>query len=543
MDHELPINLLHWTLSLLPLASLLVMMVFLGWSGPLSGGIALAVSIVLAILLFNAPWDTTAVGIGKGAWDAFFILLVVWPALLIYQVADKAGAFKAIRQGIESYSQNYLFLVLAFGWVFASILQGIAGFGAPIAIVTPLLIGLGVKPFMAIVIALIGHAWGKMFGTLAVGWIATLNVIDIENQSLSLLFHGILLWIPNLLGGFMICYLFAKWKGVRSAWVFVLVVSLIQGGGQLVLLQINPTLSNFLSATVSLGAVILFSRFKAYKERNKELEEASIILEVESGEEEESKMSLHEAFMPYYVLCLLSMVMLGFPFIMELLEQWEFGFLFPETDTGYSYVTEEEEQYSPIAPLTHPGLYLLISSLFGYFWYKAKGHYSHLNKEEGGGPVQAILKGTSGEAMGASLAIIAFLTTAQVMQHAGLTTVLGLGIAEVSSPLVYAGLANVIGIIGAYMTSSNTSSNVLFAPLHASVAESMEGLKLEQAIASQSAGGAVGNVIAPANIILGTSTAGIKGKEAKKIYRPALIFLGISAILISACGIVFHLFF
>ena len=205
------------------------MMVWVGWSGAVSGGIALALSLGVAFIFFNVPWDTALVGIGKGAWDAFFILLVVWPALLVYQVADKAGAFKAMRKGIEQYSQNYLFLVLAFGWIFSSILQGIAGFGAPIAIVTPLLIGLGVKPYMAIVISLIGHAWGKMFGTLAIGWIATLNVVDIENQAESLLYHGILLWIPNLLGGFIICYLFAKWKGIRAVWPFVLVVSLIQG--------------------------------------------------------------------------------------------------------------------------------------------------------------------------------------------------------------------------------------------------------------------------------------------------------------------------
>ncbi|RXZ81920.1 L-lactate permease [Paenibacillaceae bacterium] len=543
MDHELPITLLHWTLSILPIAALLIMMVFLGWSGSLSGGISLAMAFVIALILFDAPWLTTAIGLGKGAWDAFFILLVVWPALLIYQVAEKAGAFKAIRQGIEQYSQNYLFLVLSLGWVFASILQGIAGFGAPIAIVTPLLIGIGVKPFMAIAIALIGHAWGKMFGTLGVGWLATINVVDIENQALTLIYHGILLWIPNLLGGFFICFLFAKWKGVRAAWSFVLVVSLIQGGGQMVLMQVNPALSNFLSATLSLGAVLLFSRFKAYREKDEELEEASAILKSSDGDEKEAKMGLHEAFMPYYVLCLLSIAMLGVPALLELLEQWEFGFSVPETSTGYGYTVEGEETYSPIAPLTHPGLYLFISSLFGYFWYKSKGHYKHVQEKEKTSPIIAISKGTASEATGASLAIIAFLTMANVMGQAGMTSVLGLGIAAVSSPLVYAGLANLIGIAGAYITSSNTSSNVLFSPLHASVAESMDGLKLEQVIASQSAGGAVGNVIAPANIILGTSTANIGKEETQKIYKPTLIFLAICAAIFSACGILFYLLF
>ncbi|GIP43827.1 lactate permease [Paenibacillus sp. J45TS6] len=542
MDHQLPITLSYWTLSLLPLIALLVMMVWFSWSGAVSGGIALALSLGIAFIFFNVPWDTALVGIGKGVWDAFFILLVVWPALLIYQVADKAGAFKAIRKGIEKYSQNYLFLVLAFGWIFSSILQGIAGFGAPIAIVTPLLIGLGVKPYMAIVIALIGHAWGKMFGTLAVGWMATLNVVDIENQTESLLYHGILLWIPNLLGGFMICYLFAKWKGIRAVWPFVFVVSLIQGGGQLALLQVNPTISAFVPATLSLGAVIVFSRFTRYKERNEELENASSIFESPDEDDSEVKMPLHTAFMPYYVLTGLSIAMLGVPFILKFLESVEFGFAFPEVSTGFDYTTESESAYSPIAPFTHPGLYLFISSIFGYFWYKTKGHYKSLTSE-GKNPLQVIGKGTASEALGASMAIIAFLTVAQTMEHSGQTNVLALGIAAVSSPVVYAALASMIGVAGAYITSSSTSANVLFSPLHASVVESMDGLKLEQVIASQSAGGAVGNVVAPANIILGTSTAGIKGKETKKIYKPTLIFLGICTVCISAVAVLFHLMF
>lgn len=110
---------------------------------------------------------------------------MVWPALLLYQVTKHAGAFEAIRLGIQEHSRNRLFLVLAFGWVFASFLQGIAGFGAPIAIVAPLLIGLGVRPIMAVVIPLIGHAWANMFGTLAVSWHATRLVVDLQDAPLT----------------------------------------------------------------------------------------------------------------------------------------------------------------------------------------------------------------------------------------------------------------------------------------------------------------------------------------------------------------------
>jgi lactate permease len=60
-----------------------------------------------------------------------------------------------------SFSRNELFLVLAIGWVFASFFQGIASFGAPVAVTAPLLIGIGVRPVYAVIIPLIAHVWAK----------------------------------------------------------------------------------------------------------------------------------------------------------------------------------------------------------------------------------------------------------------------------------------------------------------------------------------------------------------------------------------------
>ena len=61
-------------------------------------------------------------------------------------------------------------------------------------------------------------------------------------------------------------------------------------------------------------------------------------------------------------------------------------------------------------------------------------------------------------------------------------------------------------------TSSSTSSNVLFSDLQQTVAE-LNGLPESTIIGAQSAGGAIGNAVAPANLVLGASTAGIRGQE------------------------------
>lgn len=235
--------------------------------------------------------------------------------------------------------------------------------------------------------------------------------------------------------------------------------------------------------------------------------------------------------MPYYVLTVLTVVALGVPAISNFLDQVEFGPPFPETETGYGFTEEGTAEYSPIS-LTHPAIYILLGAIFGVIWYKRLGLYdSGYGKE--------IWDGVKGNALGASLAIAGFLTMTEVMGASGQITVLALGIGTVANPPVYLALANFIGLIGSFMTSSNTSSNVVFAPLHGSVANAMDGLSLPQAIAAQSTGGAIGNAIAPSNIILATSTAGIQDKIAD-VYKQTLIFTLIAALMVSGISLIIY---
>lgn len=111
-----------------------------------------------------------------------------------------------------------------------------------------------------------------------------------------------------------------------------------------------------------------------------------------------------------------------------------------------------------------------------------------------------------------SLSIVAFLITSALLSDTGQTDVLALGISEFSPPLVYAFLANFIGILGAFITQSSTSSQILFSPLQETAAANA-GLQESTIIAAQSAGGGVGNAIVPVNVALGLGTIGAAGKE------------------------------
>jgi lactate permease len=186
------------------------------------------------------------------------------------------------------------------------------------------------------------------------------------------------------------------------------------------------------------------------------------------------------------------------------------GLPFPAVTTGYGVVNAAENPYSPFSPLTHPGSFLLVAALFTWLIYRRRGYYRAWSSGEG----KSIGRRTVDDAVPASVPVIAFLVMAQLMNHSGQNEVLALGIAAVAPAYVFAFLSNGIGALGAFMTSSSTSSNVLFSDLQHTVAR-LKGLPEAAIIAAQSAGGSIGNGIAPANVALGASTAGIAGQEGR----------------------------
>jgi lactate permease len=530
---QLPITIWLWLLAVFPFATLLVLLVWARWKAAEAGPVGMFIAWAIAMLAFQTPLRTVAVAGGKGVWDAIFILYVIWPALLLYQVVERAGGFDSLRVGIRRFSNNQLFLVLAFGWVFASFLQGIAGFGTPIAVVAPLLLAIGVRPLYAVIIPLIGHAWANFFGTLAVSWLATQRVIDMQVPMEIAWQSAVLLWIPNALAGLGIAWLFGRWAALRTAWPMVLIITLIHGGGQLVLSLWNPVLSNFIPVTIAVAVLYPLSRWQRYSDPDPDIKSRPIMSGEGQGgdakEEKEPVMGLTMALLPYIVLTVVAVTTLIIPPLENRLEQVEVGLAFPEVSTGYEVTNEAEDPYSPITPLTHPGIFLLIASLITYIVYRLKGYYSRWSRRSGseGGIWGSVLS----SALSPSVAVVAFLVTSQIFSHSGQTHQLALGISAVSPPLLFAGLANFIGVLGAFMTSSSTASNVLLAPLQSTIAEAEAGLSQSTLVAAQSAGGAIGNAIAPANAVLGTGTVGISGQEGP-VLRRTLVWSLIVAVLV-----------
>jgi lactate permease len=146
-------------------------------------------------------------------------------------------------------------------------------------------------------------------------------------------------------------------------------------------------------------------------------------------------------------------------------------------------------------------------------------------------------------AIPASIAVISFLVMAKLMDHSGQVLVLAEGTASVATPNTYGFLSPLIGSLGAFMTSSNTASNILFGGLQQQTAAQLGGISEALVLGGQSAGGAIGNAISPGNVILGTTAAGIVGREGDvlRVTIPWVAavgaLVGLAIVLLNAAGL------
>ena len=93
-------------------------------------------------------------------------------------------------------------------------------------------------------------------------------------------------------------------------------------------------------------------------------------------------------------------------------------------------------------------------------------------------------------------------------------------------------IAPVIGVMGAFISGSNTVSNMLFTSMQVEAAFIL-GLPPVLVVALQCVGGSVGNMICINNIVAACSTLGLSGTEGKLIRRnsiPVLIYVAISVL-------------
>lgn len=541
-----------WGLAFLPLAILLLLMLGANWGAAEAGPLSWIIALAIAFFYFGAPLDVIGYENAKGIWSALTVLYVVWASILIYEVSHEGEAFEPLRRGITRLLPDPLMQVMAFGWAFASFLQGVTGFGVPIAVCAPLLVGIGVRPLYAVTIPLIGHAWNNTFGTLAVAWLGLKEVtgMDVATAAQTALYAASFIWVLNIFGGLLVCWLYDRWNGIRKGLPVVIVMSLIQGGLTLGLSQWNDTLNGFIASSVAFIAIFVVGRMKLYRdpkpatshiftEERRQSDAVPVDIETEvapapvigsggaavatGGRQGAPGMSLQQAFIPYFALLIITFGVLLIPPVKAALGGWSFGLSFPQTVTELGFTRPESAVR--FAPLTHAGTFLLLSAIIGYLAFTSLGTISK-------GGLGRIVGRTVDKSIPSTIAVVALIAMSNVMAGSGAVNVLAQGVAAATGQ-GYGFLAPMVGGLGSFMTTSNLASNLLFGTFQQSTAQ-VTGLYGPAILGAQTAGAAAGNMIAPGNVLLGTTTAGILGREGE-VLRITIPLFAIVAVIIGAC--------
>lgn len=488
----MPFTIGNWLLAITPVLVLIAGILLFKWEASKVGAVSWIVALGIAYFFFGTDLQMIALANSKGLSLSLYVFLIIWGAIFLYNVADGAGGIKVIGKTISGVSDDRRIMILLLAWCFTSMLQGLAGFGIPVAVVAPILVVIGFEPLVAVSASLIGHSWAISFGSMGSSYNSIQLVTGIPGEVIGP-WMAIIFSVGIFATGFGVAHIYGGWAAVKksvpqiltagTAMSFVMWLMTIIGTAQL---------ASLMAASAGCLVMILWA-ITGKRKQKAEVREVA----------EKSAMSFNTAFSPYYTLIVVSILTQIKP-IKTALSGYNWGLAYPELQTSFGYVVTAVSKYSKIQFFSHPAPILLLSSLVGYAIYVTRiGAKKNLLKT-------AALK-TVDKAIPTSVGIGTMVMMALIMSDSGMTNVIAQGIANVFGsffPLV----SPYIGVLGSFITGSNTNSNVMFGVLQQNTAIVL-GVSPVLMAAAQSVGGSLGVAISPSTIMTGAANVGLNGRE------------------------------
>ncbi len=508
-------------LPLLVLGVLLAVVRAAPWKAAVAGA---ATAFVLAWLVWRMPLglalSAATHGMAFGLWPISWVCL---NAVFFYNLTVASGDFDVIRRSLARLTEDRRIQALLVAFCFGALIEGIAGFGAPVAISASMLAGLGFDPIVAAVLALVANTAPVAFGSIGIpvvtlgGLLAPILGMDVEATT-----HALSSTVGRQLPFFSVAIpaylvvLLAGWRKTVEVLPAVLAAGLTFAVVQFATSNfVGPELTDILASLASLGAVALLLR--AWKPR-----------EVWRGDgrqpapKEERRDPPARVVRAFGIYAILVVVVLGLQLASSAgLKNVKLEFAWPgaySTVDGRAVpvvhreppITAASNPY-PLAYrfdfLTSAGSLVLVASAVAFLVMMAFG-----------APPAAfgITFARTLRQLKLPIVTIAFiLSIATVMNYAGMTSSMALSLAETG--VLFPFFSAFIGMLGVFLTGSDTSSNTLFGPLQATTAK-VSGLDPILTAATNSSGGVMGKMISPQNLSVGAAGVGAVGREGE-IFR------------------------
>ena len=526
--------------ALIPIIFFFVALAVLRLKGHVAGAITLILSILIAIFAFKMPIDMAFAAAGYGfIYGLWPIAWIIVAAVFLYKLTVASGQFDIIRSSVISITDDQRLQVLLIGFSFGALLEGAAGFGAPVAITGALLVGLGFKPLYAAGLCLIANTAPVAFGALGVPILVAGQVTGIDPFHIGAM-AGRQFPFLSVLVPFWLVAMMDGWKGVKETWPAALVA-----GGSFAVTQfftsnyIGPELPDITSALVSIVSLSLF--LKVWRPKNTETAismgqsaGAMVVNKSSSGGPVPSEYRVGQiirAWSPFLILTVLVTIWTMKPFkalfapggaLYSLVINFQIPHLHQQVMKAAPIVAQSTpmDAVFKFDPLSAGGTAIFIAAIISIF-------ILGVGIKKG----IAVFAETLISLKWPILSIGMVLAFAFVTNYSGMSTTLALVLAGTGTMFPF--FSPFLGWLGVFLTGSDTSSNALFGSLQSTTAQQIN-VSDTLLVAANTSGGVTGKMISPQSIAVACAATGMVGRESELFrytVKHSLIFASVIGII------------
>ncbi|MDE2404584.1 MAG: L-lactate permease [Sphingomonadales bacterium] len=505
MFHQLlrPVADSLWLSSLVASLPIIVVLVLLGivrrpaWQAASAG---LVVACVTAVAIWRTPTPVAFSSIAAGATFALWpVMWIVLNGLALYNVTVVSGRFDAFRQWmVEHLPNDRRVVVIVVGFCFGCLIEGVAGYGLPVAITSSLLISLGLPPIQALVVTLIFNTAPVAFGGLGVPVTTLGAVTQLPPATLGAMIGRQVPFIAMLLP----VYVIATQEGVRAlrgVWPVLAVSGLSFALSQFLASNyLGYELTDLASSMTAMVATIGFLKvWKLAPDERYALPAFS-----RSADQVRLPLAPWQGWVPWLLMVAVvtAWVHLKLSAVGEVKVAWPLlhdkVFI-----TAYGRPYDAIWGFQPLATGTAiTAASIVVAAAVGL----SPRQYLHA-------VARAAVQIRNPVATTMLIVGLAYL-----MNYSGMTYTLG--IAASAAGAIFPLLAAFLGWLAVLLSGSDTSGNALFGNLQV-VAANRLGLDPVLMAATNSSGGVLGKIISPQNIATGAAMTGMQGREGDILAR------------------------
>lgn len=494
----------------IPVVVMLAALAFFHIKAHIAALMGLVSALVVAIVGFTMPADTAlSAALYGAAYGLFPIGWIILNVIFLYQLTDRKGQFKILRESIAGISGDRRLQLLLIAFSFGAFFEGAGGFGTPVAVTGAMLIGLGFAPLAASGLSLIANTAPVAYGALGTPIIALAGVTGLDMLELSGMV-GRQLPLFSLIVPFWLVWAFCGFRGMLAIWPAIFVAGAAFAIPQYLISNFHgPWLVDVGAAVSSMVMLTLF--LKVWKPKsimtsaNGKFEGGNQAGASVGGGHGYSRKEVMTAWTPWLILSLI-VLLWGIPEWKKVLDsislikiEWANLHNAVQKMPPVAAVPKVEEAIFKLNWLSATGTGIFIASVISAFLmgYRIR-------------EMLAVYWDTLKLLKYSLLTIAAMLALGYCTRYSGVDSTLGLAFANTG--VLYPFFGTLLGWLGVALTGSDTASNVLFGGLQKTSAEQL-GLNPVLMAAANSSGGVMGKMIDAQSIVVASTATKWYGHE------------------------------